>query len=214
VSQRLVFVQSDRWYKRFAGTDAGMGVYSDALCAYCARPVRPDATRLYTARTNDGEWWLVSADEDLKTDEWRDFQTMPNGSRLPTLLPIGPDCLRDHPEFAFAVAKYGPLDFPDVVGSGKGHLYTREVSEQRAARRKEPQCEHGNHLGPVRWRQTHLPFCERCGKDIPPTILARERFAEDSPTICTWPIDGRAPSKQARPCNRTDCPHCRSGRTS
>lgn len=27
--------------------------------------------------------------------------------------------------------------------------------------------------------------------------------------ICTWPIDGRAPGKAARPCNRMDCPHCR-----
>jgi len=29
-------------------------------------------------------------------------------------------------------------------------------------------------------------------------------------SICTWPIDGRAPGKAARPCNRIDCPHCRS----
>jgi len=28
-------------------------------------------------------------------------------------------------------------------------------------------------------------------------------------TICTWPWDGRAPRKGVRPCNRTDCPHCR-----
>ena len=100
MTQRLVFVQSDRWCKR---VDGGTGVYDDTLCAYCARPVRSDAARLRTARTNDGEWWLVSVDEDLSTEEWKDFQTQLDGSRAPTLLPIGPDCLRDHPEFAFAV---------------------------------------------------------------------------------------------------------------
>lgn len=112
---RLVFVQSDRWCKRFCGTDCGAGVYDDTLCCYCARPVRPDARRLRTARTNDGEWWLVSADEDLTTDEWKDFQWQPDGSRAPTFLPIGPDCLRKHPKFAFAVFD----DNLDVMGSGQ-----------------------------------------------------------------------------------------------
>jgi hypothetical protein len=28
-------------------------------------------------------------------------------------------------------------------------------------------------------------------------------------SLCTWPIDGRAPGKGARPCNSIDCPHCR-----
>ena len=104
VTQRLVFVQSDRWCTRI---DGGTGVYDDTLCAYCARPVRPDAARLRTARTNDGEWWLVAADADLSADEWRDFQTQVDGSRAPTLLPIGPDCSRQHPEFAFAVVEGG-----------------------------------------------------------------------------------------------------------
>lgn len=111
---RLVFVQSDRWCKRI---DGGTGVYDEGLCAYCARPVRPDATRLFTARTNDGEWWLVSVDEDLSGHEWKDFQTQADGTREPTLLPIGPDCLRDHPEFAFAVVKYWSLDDLPFMGS-------------------------------------------------------------------------------------------------
>lgn len=105
LAQRLVFVQSDRWCKRVHdGCDGGTGVYDDTLCAYCARSVRADAVRLRTARTNDGEWWLVAEGADLSADEWRDFQTQIDGSRAPTLLPIGPDCLRQHPEFAFAVA--------------------------------------------------------------------------------------------------------------
>lgn len=104
MTQRLVFVQSDRWCTRI---DGGTGVYDDTLCAYCARSVRPDAARLRTARTNDGEWWLVAADADLSAAEWRDFQTQVDGSRSPTPLPIGPDCLRQHPEFAFAVVEGG-----------------------------------------------------------------------------------------------------------
>jgi hypothetical protein len=101
---RLVFVQSARWCRQIDGGNGGpVYVYSTEHCAYCARSVRPDATFLYTARTNDGEWWLVSVDEDLSGDEWRDFQTQLDGSRAPTLLPIGPDCLRDHPAFSFAV---------------------------------------------------------------------------------------------------------------
>jgi len=112
VTQRIVFVQSDRWCN---GIDGGTGVYDDTLCAYCARPVRPDAVRLRTARTNDGEWWLVAAAVDLSTDEWRDFQRQPNGSSGPTLLPIGPDCLHQHPEFDFAVVlKADDLAGPDV----------------------------------------------------------------------------------------------------
>jgi len=112
VTQRIVFVQSDRWCN---GIDGGTGVYDDTLCAYCARPVRPDAVRLRTARTNDGEWWLVAAAVDLSTDEWRDFQRQPNGSSGPTLLPIGPDCLHQHPEFDFAVVlKADGLAGPDV----------------------------------------------------------------------------------------------------
>jgi len=100
---RRVFTQAERWSRAI---DGGADVYGEDSCAYCGRPVRPEAVRLYTARTNDGEWWLVSADEDLAGAEWKDFQTQLNGSRAPTLLPVGPDCLRDHPEFAFAVAEY------------------------------------------------------------------------------------------------------------
>lgn len=124
---RLLFVQSKRWQKRI---DGGTGVYDEALCCYCARPVSKPTTTLLTARTNDGEWWLVSEDEDLTTPEWKDFQTQLDGSRAPTYLPIGPDCLRDHPEFAFAVFD----DNLDVMGTGKGHLYTREVSERICGR--------------------------------------------------------------------------------
>lgn len=44
------------------------------------------------------------------------------------------------------------------------------------------------------------------GADLAPAASAVVDPREDA---CTWPIDGRAPIKGARPCNRTDCPHCR-----
>lgn len=136
---RLMFVQSDRWSKRIDGGNGGpVYVYSTEHCAYCARPVRPDAARLYTARTNDGEWWLVSADEDLGGHEWQDFQRQVDGSHAPTVLPIGPDCLRDHPAFAFAV-----------------------VATPR-------RCTYGAHIGPTRLREdlSQAWICSHCGKDI------------------------------------------------
>ena len=43
----------------------------------------PEATRLLTARTNDGEWWLVSVDEELSGPEWKDFQAQFDGSLAP-----------------------------------------------------------------------------------------------------------------------------------
>ena len=96
----LLFIQSDRWQRTVDGGNGGPNyVYSTDHCAYCGRSVRPDAVRLRTARTNDGEWWLISITTDLSTDEWRDFQTQLDGTYGPTILPIGPDCLRQHPEF-------------------------------------------------------------------------------------------------------------------
>ena len=101
MTDRILYVQSDRWHRVHAGIQTD--VYSATRCSYCARPTRPDAARLRTARTNDGEWWLVSEGIDLTADEWRDFQTQNDNSRGPTLLPIGPDCLRKNPEFRLAL---------------------------------------------------------------------------------------------------------------
>lgn len=100
---RLRFTQSNRWFTSEAFHSSS--VYSDQLCCYCARPVYSDAARLRTARDNDGEWWLVSAEVDLSTEEWRDFQNQGDGTFKATLLPIGPDCLRRHPEFRFALVQ-------------------------------------------------------------------------------------------------------------
>ena len=129
---RLVFVQSARWMRRIDGGNGGpVDVYSTKHCAYCARPVGADAQHLFTARTNDGEWWLVSVDEDLSGPEWKDFQTQANGQRNPTFLPIGPDCLRDHPEFAFALAKYASLDDLPFMGTSTPKPWHSEKKKER-----------------------------------------------------------------------------------
>lgn len=96
---RVVLVQTDRW----VNLSSTRGVYARDRCCYCYASTRPHARLLRTARTNDGEWWLISSDVDLTTDEWKDFQHH-EGDRLPTLLPVGSGCLRDHPEWAFALA--------------------------------------------------------------------------------------------------------------
>lgn len=98
---RLLFIQNERWQDA-----SGRGIeshYSDKRCCFCWRKTKPDADRLLTARTNDGEWWLVSTDEDMRAAEWRDFQDQLDGTFKPTPLPIGPDCLKRHPQFHFAI---------------------------------------------------------------------------------------------------------------
>lgn len=105
---RIVFTQHDRWFLNAALHTSS--VYSAQLCCYCARPVRPDVARLRTARSNDGEWWLVSADEDMSAPEWRQFQDQLDGTFAATPLPVGPECLRSHPAWRFAVME------PFVVG--------------------------------------------------------------------------------------------------
>ncbi len=101
---RSPFIQHDRWFRRTSGESGTDLIYSDAHCCYCARPVRPDVTKLRTARTNDGEWWLVGPDVDLSATEWRDFQRQTDGTFGPTWLPVGPDCLRRHPGWRFAAS--------------------------------------------------------------------------------------------------------------
>lgn len=96
---RVVLVQTDRWVDLSSTLD----VYARDRCCHCYAPTRSHAKLLRTARTNDGEWWLIASDVDLTADEWKDFQG-DHGERLPTLLPVGSGCLRDHPEWAFAIA--------------------------------------------------------------------------------------------------------------
>lgn len=100
---RLLFIQHKRWHQ--SEEQGRESAYRDDRCCYCWRKTRPDAARLRTARTNDGEWWLVGPDVDMTAPEWKDFQRQTDGTFAPTLLPVGPDCLRQHPEWRFALVE-------------------------------------------------------------------------------------------------------------
>jgi hypothetical protein len=58
----------------------------------CFRKTRPDAQRLVMIRTHDGNWWLIAPTAPIRSDELDRFW-----------LPVGPDCLRSHPEWRFAL---------------------------------------------------------------------------------------------------------------
>jgi hypothetical protein len=95
---RLPFVQSDEWNQRNGlGPNTTQDIYSDSNCCYCFRKTRPDAQRLAMIRTHDGEWWLIAPTAPVRPDEWDRFS-----------LPVGPDCLRNHPEWRFALAVEDP----------------------------------------------------------------------------------------------------------
>ena len=91
--ERLPFVQSDEWESRnYLGPNASQDIYSTSNCCYCYRKTRLDAQRLAMIRTHDGNWWLTAPTAPVCSDEWDRFS-----------LPVGPDCLRNHPEWRFAL---------------------------------------------------------------------------------------------------------------
>lgn len=92
---RVRFEQSDEWHRAFEGQLTG-SVYADDRCCYCYRPTRAVAKRIMLTRTNDGEWWAVHPLASVRDDERH--MGDPHFA-----LPIGPDCLRAHPEFRFAI---------------------------------------------------------------------------------------------------------------
>jgi len=92
-SARLPFVQSPRWR---TGKDENGDAYADNRCCYCYRPTGPDAARLWLTRDDSGEWYVVASDAPVLDDERQ------LGAPHFTL-PVGPDCLRKHPEWAFGV---------------------------------------------------------------------------------------------------------------
>ena len=98
-SGREAFWQSDNWHKATAGT---VDPYSPHHCAKCGRRTGPDAARIWLTRTNDGEWWAVAPDASVRDDERQ--MGDPHFA-----LPIGPECIADHPELKFALAHQGAL---------------------------------------------------------------------------------------------------------
>lgn len=92
--ERLSFVQSDEWESRTSlGPNASQDIYSVSNCCYCFRKTKPDAQKLVMIRTHDGNWWLIVPTAPIRSDELDRFW-----------LPVGPDCLQNHPEWRFALA--------------------------------------------------------------------------------------------------------------
>jgi hypothetical protein len=83
---RLAFHQTTAW--------TGDNAYSDRHCCHCGKPTRPDAKRLEMSRTDDGEWWLCRPGSTALANE---------GQLNRFTLPVGPDCLRKHPQWRPAV---------------------------------------------------------------------------------------------------------------
>lgn len=89
---KIVFNQAESWGRHPYCFDC----YSQTDCCFCGKPVKPGFSQLRLSRTSDGEWWLVSEDFQPSEDDF--------GDRI-FYLPVGPNCLRKHPEWKFAVVK-------------------------------------------------------------------------------------------------------------
>ena len=84
---RLVFNQALSW--------GDVDVYSMKHCCYCGKELKGKFSLLCLSRTNDGEWWACDSKSE-ESDE-KDYGRF--------VLPIGNGCLKNHPEFKFAVVK-------------------------------------------------------------------------------------------------------------
>lgn len=93
MSDRLAFIQKDSWCKR-KGSSFSDDPYSWDNCCYCGKSLGEKFNWLTLARTDDGEWWLVSPDQEV-TDEYQQFGVFK--------LPVGPDCLKKHPQWKFSL---------------------------------------------------------------------------------------------------------------
>lgn len=89
---RIIFFQPPEWDRR---NDFGRGsrgdVYAEDRCCWCYRPVKPDAQRLMLTRDDGGEWFVVVPPGRAQFQDEKTFGHF--------ALPIGPDCLKRHPEF-------------------------------------------------------------------------------------------------------------------
>jgi hypothetical protein len=66
-------------------------VYAKDRCCWCYRPVQSDAAQLRLTRDESGEWFVVAPPGRAELPDEKTFGHF--------TLPIGPDCLRRHPEF-------------------------------------------------------------------------------------------------------------------
>lgn len=86
---RILFLQSPEWdrnQRRQSGD-----VYAKDRCCWCYRPVKPGAPQLRLTRDDSGEWFVVVPPARAELPDEKTFSHF--------TLPIGPDCLKRHPEF-------------------------------------------------------------------------------------------------------------------
>ncbi len=83
---RIPFFQAEAWPR-------GNDPYSQEHCCYCGKALKGNRRNLRLSRTDDGEWGLCGPGES-QPDE---------GDYGRFTLPVGPDCLRLHPEWKFAI---------------------------------------------------------------------------------------------------------------
>ena len=84
---RVPLIQTASWTR---GVDRGFGAYDTARCCVCGRKVTDDAQFVRVVRSDDGAWWIKQIGEPTCDDEHQLGETT---------LPVGPDCLKKHPEF-------------------------------------------------------------------------------------------------------------------
>jgi hypothetical protein len=138
----------------------------------------------------------LSPEEDLTTDREEGSQAHVSVACSP------PDWFDDNskPCPGQAIVRYGGVVVETEQGSERSYL---------------SRCSHCNKpLSPALPSEPHTfipcaPAAELSFVVSKVLIGVENAIADPSETICTWPIDGCAPGKQALSCNRTDCPQCR-----
>lgn len=85
-------IQDSSWLSR----NSFYSAYSRDNCCQCGKPVGHAATLLMVTRNEGGDWFIISPDQD----------SIPNEKLFERgVLPIGPECLKKHPEYSIGLIK-------------------------------------------------------------------------------------------------------------
>lgn len=103
---RILFLQSPEWDRRRSAIGQGalsLDPYAKDRCCWCYRPVKPGAPQLRLTRDDSGEWFVVAPPARAELPDEKTFGHF--------TLPIGPDCLRRHPEFRPGLVEDDPSGY-------------------------------------------------------------------------------------------------------
>ena len=102
---RLNYLQLKSW-DRFL--DKGGDPYSRNHCLFCGRPVNDGrSSLLLVSRDEGGSWYLCRPGDHAEVDEIKFCGGNKHADWARFLLPIGPECLKKHPEFKFSIVVKG-----------------------------------------------------------------------------------------------------------